>query len=72
MDLATIGWILAGWTLVAIVVSLVTGRMFQHASTAEAELDQAVSNKQVVRYLRQTRDRKAGKARAASGRSVAL
>ena len=53
MDIELIAWVFGVWLLVSVAVSLTAGRMFQHASTTEAELERASSRQKVVRYLRQ-------------------
>ena len=70
MDLATIAWISMGWLLVSIVVSLAVGRMFQHAGTTDAELEQTAERQRVVRYLR-SRKPHAPKAAKSHTRSTA-
>lgn len=54
MSMESITWIVAGWTGVALVVSLILGRMLRHTTTAmdDQELNEVVSRRQVLRYLR--------------------
>jgi type VI protein secretion system component VasK len=74
MDLATIGWISLIWLAISVVVSLAVGRMFQHGSVTEADLEQAAERQQVVRYLRgrKTNAQKVAKAGSATRRSAVV
>jgi len=54
MELQTLGWILAGWFAVSVVVSLALGWFIREVNTSpeEAELDQVLSQRRIVRYMR--------------------
>jgi hypothetical protein len=54
MGMESVAWFVAGWTGVALVVSLILGRMLQHTTTAmdDHELNEVVTRRQVLRYLR--------------------
>jgi len=54
MELQTVGWILAAWFGFSIVVSLALGWFLRevNASADESELNQVISHRRVVRYLR--------------------
>lgn len=54
MEMATLGWILAGWFAVSIVVSLFLGRFLRevNAEAGESDLNQVLSRRQVVRFMR--------------------
>jgi len=54
MELQTFGWILAVWFAVSVVVSLALGMSLRevNASSDQSELDQVLSRRRVVRYMR--------------------
>jgi len=54
MELQTVGWILAAWFGFSVVVSLALGWFLRevNASADESELNQVISHRRVVRYLR--------------------
>ncbi len=54
MDMETLSWMVVGWFVVSIGISLVLGWFLREVNAAaeEPELDQVLSQRRVVRYLR--------------------
>lgn len=55
MGMEAAGWILGGWFVVALIVSLVAGRILRHTTTAmdQGDLNEVITRRKVLRYLRQ-------------------
>lgn len=54
MDMETLSWMVVGWFVVSIGISLVLGWFLREVNAAaeEPELDQVLSQRRVLRYLR--------------------
>lgn len=54
MELGTFGWVMVGWFAVSVVVSLTVGWFLRevNATADDSELDQVLSRRRIVRYLR--------------------
>lgn len=54
MDMETLSWMVVGWFVVSIGISLVLGWFLREVNAAaeDPELDQVLSQRRVVRYLR--------------------
>ncbi len=54
MDMETLSWMVVGWFVASIGISLVLGWFLREVNAAaeDPELDQVLSQRRVVRYLR--------------------